>query len=221
MRQNLKIKFCGLQSEEDIQKCSKADYLGFIVEVPSSKRNLTLEQAEKLINQSNCEFISVAVTRNLNKIESISETIHPDFIQLHTKIQDCDSMLEHLEMLDQRFIVTIGSSDNEMINTNVLTHEIGLKSEYILLDSIVDKTIAGGSGKTQNLVKTAKIINENKNLRFMVAGGIRSENVLNVVQTTKPFGVDVSSGIETINNRKDIKLIKNFLTTLEKYTNEG
>ncbi len=221
MKEKLKVKFCGLQSEEDIQNCIQADYLGFIVEVPESKRNISLEQAEKLIHHSNYEFTAVAVTKNLNKIELISETIHPDFIQLHTKIQDLDNVLGRLETIDQQFILTIGSSENEIINAKILNHEIGSKSEYILIDSIVDNNIAGGSGKTQNLLKTAEIIEKNNKLRFVIAGGLNSENVINFVQKIKPYGVDVSSGIENTNNIKDRKLINKFLSTLEQYNNEG
>ena len=217
METNVRVKFCGMQSMKDIQHCMEADYLGFIVEVPSSKRNLSLENAKSLIHNEMYDFKSVAVTTSINAIPNISATVNPDFIQIHTKIPNPDTLLETLEQENQRFIITIGSSSQQDVNKDLLNHELALKSEFILIESIKNGTISGGSGKMRDYGKTAEIIKENKKLKFTIAGGLNPANIYDIVVKTAPYGIDVSSGIENSNGTKDRNLVEQLLTNIEKY----
>ena len=206
-----------MQSIKDIQHCMEADYLGFIVEVPSSKRNLSLEHAKSLIHNTTYDFKSVAVTTTIHANPTISATVNPDYKQIHTKIPNPDSLLETLEKEHQRFIVTIGSSNQHDVNKDLLIHELALKSEFILIESAKNGAILGGSGEIRDYGKTAEIIKENKKLKFTVAGGLNPNNIYDIVVKTAPYGIDVSSGIEISNGTKDRNLVEQLLTNIEKY----
>jgi len=56
--------------------------------------------------------------------------------------------------------------------------------------------------------------------RIILAGGLDSNNVLTAIQTVKPFGVDVSSGVETGGN-KDQDKIRTFITTIRRWEYDG
>lgn len=221
MVDNLKIKFCGMKNEQDIKACLHADYLGFIVGVPTSKRNVTLEQAKALTSSLKSKNkVSVAVTTDLTLLETISTKVKPDIIQIHTQILDIDAVQKILQKNNQRYALTIGCSETEILNEEVLNHELATKSEYIIIDSITNKTIAGGTGQTRNYSKSATIIQNYKNLHFLLAGGLKPSNILSVLYETEPYGIDVSSGIENANMEKDKQLVTQLLTNIELY-NQG
>jgi phosphoribosylanthranilate isomerase len=70
----------------------------------------------------------------------------------------------------------------------------------------------GGTGTTFNwqVVKTVS-----EKFSMMIAGGLTPDNVGELLQVTKPWGVDVSSGVET-NGKKDIDKIKAFIETVRR-----
>ena len=76
----------------------------------------------------------------------------------------------------------------------------------VLLDTHVDGTY-GGTGQTFNWQLAKEIADE---YPVIVAGGLTPENVGQLVSEVKPWGVDVSSGVETA-GKKDIKKIEEFI----------
>src|SRR5699024_7745830 len=80
--------------------------------------------------------------------------------------------------------------------------------EYLLIDS-PGEDYRGGSGKTFSweLLDELDIPRE----KLILAGGLSSENINQAIKLVRPFGVDVSSGVET-NKQKDHEKIKSFIT---------
>lgn len=220
MNQPIKVKFCGMKTQKDLEICNIADYLGFIVGVPKSKRNLTIPAVKSLIENLSKDKKSVTVITDLTIIEKISSEIDPDIIQVHTKIDDLDSLLNVFEKNNQRYALTIGSSRNDIINGEILDHEISSKAEYIIIDSIAGNEISGGLGKVRNFQKTSEIISKYTNLHFIVAGGLEPYNILGILQKTHPYGVDVSSGIENQEGIKDKELVTKFMNNVQLFNGE-
>jgi phosphoribosylanthranilate isomerase len=73
--------------------------------------------------------------------------------------------------------------------------------EYFLYDS------SHGSGLQEELPSFLKDMKD----RLIIAGGLTSENVADVIRRFSPFGVDVSSGVEEIKGIKDYKKMKQFI----------
>lgn len=85
------IKICGITSEEEIGYIAKAgiNYAGFVLFFKKSKRNLSLERAEKLIAKLPADIASVAVMVSPTK-EQVEAVVDAGFsaIQIHGKIED-------------------------------------------------------------------------------------------------------------------------------------
>lgn len=200
---SVQIKFCGLRTKYDIVICQDADYLGFIVEVPEAERSLSLEKAARLIKYGKKFALTVAVITALEKIPEICEFVRPDIIQIHTAI-NCNSntLQEKLASFKQKYALTIGLESKRIVNYSVLTHDLGSKAEYIVIEASKNGKIEGGQGNTRDWDKTTEIIRQYPNFGFFVAGGLNPTNVSKIISITRPTGIDISSGIE---NSKGIK----------------
>jgi phosphoribosylanthranilate isomerase len=79
----------------------------------------------------------------------------------------------------------------------------------ILLDAYSRREI-GGTGQTFNWELT-KVLSESQLRKTVLAGGLTDLNVLKAISTVRPFGVDVSSGVEVSAGKKDLYKMKCFI----------
>jgi phosphoribosylanthranilate isomerase len=79
----------------------------------------------------------------------------------------------------------------------------GLRYEYFIFDASI------GSGVFQEFPEWVKNVSD----RLLLAGGLNKENVRGVIQHTRPFGIDVSSGVER-DGVKDLTMMKEFMDTV-------
>lgn len=188
---NVKIKLCGMFREQDIEyvNAAKPDYIGFIVMFPKSHRNIDLETALRLKKRLSPEIKSVAVSVNapVERFAEFANSGAADALQLHGN-EDAEyiAALRRLTNVPLIKAVKVASpADIERANS--------LDVDFLLLDS------GTGSGKAfdHSLIDRERITKP-----FFLAGGLTPENVRAAALETKPYGVDMSSGIET-NKVKD------------------
>lgn len=188
---NVKIKLCGMFREQDIEYVNEAkpDYIGFIVMFPKSHRNIDLETALRLKKRLSPEIKSVAVSVNapVERFAEFANSGAADVLQLHGN-EDAEyiAALRRLTNVPLIKAVKVASpADIEKANL--------LDVDFLLLDS------GTGSGKAfdHSLIDRERITKP-----FFLAGGLTPENVRAAALETKPYGVDMSSGIET-NKVKD------------------
>lgn len=204
----MKIKICGLTNLDDISYVNdaKVDYAGFVF-FPSSKRNLTITQARKLC-QSLDEGIKKVAVLVSPKVEDILEKQNAGFdvIQIHGKLTE-----DVLEAAKKPVWYAVNIEDeSELMNAAVLLDNMkaGLtdKIEAILVDA---KNF--GSGKTFNWRKSKRLLKAGQNSppsddelvdrlfanrEFILAGGLRADNIKEGIELFKPDIVDVSSSVE-------------------------
>ena len=84
------------------------------------------------------------------------------------------------------------------------------RNGYLVTLDRFQKGIYGGTGTTFDWEVAQELA---INHRFLLAGGLTPENVALAINRIKPWGVDVSSGIET-NGKKDVKKIAEFIHTV-------
>lgn len=201
------IKICGLTCQEDIQIVNDFPiaYAGFVLYVPKSKRNLTLEQAQQLKTGLNKSIKSVAVTVSPTKEQAVKIwEAGFDIIQIHGSL---DKEVE--ECLQIPIFRAVNVETEEDIKR--VYQEATNKITYFVFDGRNP-----GSGETFDwglLIK--KVDNTTK---IMLAGGLTEENVGEAIKMIHPGIVDVSSSVELTNGKgKDRNKISRFVkAVLEK-----
>jgi phosphoribosylanthranilate isomerase len=207
---SVRVKICGLTREEDlaVAVAAGADAVGFLVGVPSSPRNLTLERAETLLGQVPVFVDSVVVTapKSIEWLSEVCERLNPSAIQIHGKEQ-LDSSEAHEKIRCTRLIKTV------YVKEDVLNEEIieDLKTfDAVLLDSF-SKRQYGGTGKTHDWTLSRQIKEAVAPVPVVLAGGLKPENVKEAILAVEPYAVDVASGVEAIPGVKDHRKVRAFV----------
>lgn len=196
-----KIKLCGLSRPEDVAAANalEPDFVGFVF-APKSRRYVTAEQARALRKQlfSSIWAVGVFVDEEPETVAALLEEGVIDLAQLHGR--EDEGYLVRLRALTRNPIIQAfqvkTAKDLERAETS--------SANYILLDS------GAGTGTTFDWTLL-------KNLRrpYLLAGGLGPDNVAQAVRILRPWGVDVSSGIET-GGVKDMKKMAAFVAAVRK-----
>ena len=207
---SVRVKICGITREEDlaVAVAAGADAVGFLVGVPSSPRNLTLERAERLLRKVPIFVDSVVVTapQNIKGLVEICEGLKLTAIQIHGKKNfDASEIRERIK--DTRLIKTVyvkTSSLNETVIDDLKTFDA------VLLDSFT-KGQYGGTGRVHDWTLSRQIKEAVAPLPVILAGGLKPENVKEAILTVQPYAVDVASGVELRPAVKDHEKIRAFV----------
>lgn len=203
------MKVCGLTKDEDLAVAvdAGADAVGFILGIPSSPRNLTLEKAERLVNKVPVFVDSVIVTapKSFEWLIKVVQRVKPSAIQIHGK--------EQLDFAEIR-----GKLGNtQLIKTVYVTEALDKEAleelkgfDAILLDSF-SKGKYGGTGKIHDWGLSAKIREAVKPVQVILAGGLKPENVKEAILKVQPYAVDVASGVEQEPGIKDHEKVRAFV----------
>ncbi|MCR5415617.1 MAG: tryptophan synthase subunit beta [Pseudobutyrivibrio sp.] len=177
------IKLCGLTREADIEQANelKPEYIGFVF-YEKSRRNVSRQQAKHLKSMLNPEIkaVGVFVDAPTKEVEDLFNENIIDVAQLHGH-EDEDYIKE---LMDNNIPVIKTFKANS-------TEEI-IKAEKSSADMIMFDA-GNGQGETLKDWKLLTYIDR----PFILAGGLNQENVAKAIEVANPYGVDVSSGIET------------------------
>lgn len=193
---SVKIKLCGMFRDCDIDYVNEAqpDYIGFIAMFPKSHRNIDLETALRLKRRLLPSIKSVAVSVNapVKRLAEFANSGAVELLQLHGG-ENAEYISELRKLTNAPLIKAIKVTSFEDIEKAQT-----LDVDFLLLDS------GTGSGKAfdHSLVNRARITKP-----FFLAGGLTPENVRAAALNVKPYGVDMSSGIETDNAKDKEKIL--------------
>ncbi len=182
-----RIKICGLIRERDAQLALKygADFLGFIF-YRRSPRYITPTQCRKIVNNLDpaARTVGVFVDEDVDTIIKIVRAIRLSFVQLHGHETSGD--IRHLQRAGIRVIKSVPVTPDGRISGKVPK-----TADLILYDTIVDGK-SGGTGQAFAWTALKKLTGN-----YIVAGGLNSTNIGDVIRLLRPYAVDVSSGIES------------------------
>ena len=188
----VKVKICGITNEDDALQAvdAGADALGFVF-YNLSPRCITFEAAERIIRKLPPFVVTVGVFVNnpATFISSAVERCGIGLVQLHgDETPAFCAGLRHkvIKAFRVRNITSLDALRNFPV------------SGY-LLDAYVPGTY-GGTGLTFNW-EAARIAKQYGPI--ILAGGLNPDNILRAVETVDPYGVDVSSGVESAPGKKD------------------
>ena len=189
------VKICGLRTEADVECAvtAGADAVGFVL-TPSPRR-IGIEEATRLVSAVPSEVLSVGVFLGMPvaEVRDVAERTGLDAVQLHGGGYTAADFAA-LAGLGVR-LVRATSTDGERI-------EVGAFGEDML---ILDSPRAG-SGEQWGWSAL-----RGQTGHWLLAGGLRPGNVAEAVEAVRPWGVDVSSGVESSRGTKDHGLIREFL----------
>ena len=210
------VKICGMRSERDVEACTfeGADALGFVVETPGSKRNLRNDRARELIALARKETKTVLVLsrERSSQVYEILGKVGPDLIQLHFEPSDEDIQQARAAGVAVIGVVSAGGVGPEMedeVKILALARKLAPKVDYLMIDTR-GPTGLGGTGKLLDPARAARLVAALEGRRVILSGGLDPDNVSASISKVKPFGVDVSSGVET-GDRKDPDKVKRFI----------
>ncbi len=192
-----RVKLCGLWRDEDVEAVLEAapDYCGFVVDFPRSHRSVTPERAIELgcaLADSGIARVGVFVDADPETIELLVLAEAIDVVQLHGH-EDAAYVRGLRELLDT---TTLGRKARIIQAFKVRSADdlaVAEKSpaDLVLLDN------GQGTGEAFDWSLLAVGAPTRPSRPFILAGGLTPQNVASAVAATRPFGVDMSSGIES------------------------
>ena len=217
-----KVKMCGISKVETISAVveAKPDYMGLVF--APSKRQVTVDQAKTLVeelhkqytkrynngteqsNNDEIKTVGVFVNETLDNLVTIAKETNLDAVQLHG-----DEDEAFIQSLKERTNVEVWKAVQIRSAVDAETW-IDSSADMLLFDAY-HKDERGGTGE----VFDWSCLDEFER-PFMLAGGIDCTNVARAIRTVRPYGIDISSGIETAGVKDDekIKAFTNIVRTI-------
>lgn len=224
------VKLCGMMRQEDVDLCMThgVDIMGFVAEYPKGLPwQLTREQAKPLIERVPSIYQTCVVTGGETEhIVELAKELQPVMVQIHYKesIQAARVIIKELHKLGIRVMKPFPVSREqslELYQTADKEQVVDMLCDAGLDVLLVDAREASNVTKTNLTLDDAlykevkEILSKKKNApKIYVAGGIRPQNVHQVIQELQPDCVDIMSGAEAAPGVKDAAKIKQIIDTI-------
>ena len=223
-----KIKMCGISKVETILAIvdAKPDYMGLVF--APSKRQVTVDQAKTLVEELHKQYanrynrdaeqysnqtlihqefiktVGIFVNETLDNLATIATEVNLDAVQLHGDEDEAfiQSLKERTNVEVWKAVQIRSAADAEAW--------IDSSADMLLFDAY-HKDERGGMGEVFDWSCLDAFERP-----FMLAGGIDSTNVARAIRTVRPYGIDISSGIETegVKDDEKIKAFTNIVRTI-------
>ena len=206
------VKFCGLREPSTVAAVPAGGAAGVVVDVPASPRSVTPEVAAQLVAAvpAEAEAWAVVVDPSATLIHRLFDEVGIDRIQVYGAVPADLEFLEVHHLVPSVPVPPTGSP-GEM-------PPIPAAEDYprVHLDA-AGQPLPGGSGTRPDWSRCAEIVDRNPGRKFVLAGGLRPENVAEALAQVRPWGVDVSSGIESAPGVKDPTRMRAFVEAVERF----
>lgn len=194
------LKICGLTNEADAVHAAAAGATALgVVFAPSSPRRVSADTARDIVEAVPAQVPVVGVFVNAPLEEIVAVVAHTGIrvVQLHG-----DEPERYAAALKMPLLRAAGV-------------DVALDS-WPTATLLLDATSAaqrGGTGLRVDWEKAAVVASRRKTV---LAGGLTPDNVAEAIASVRPFGVDVSSGVEASPGRKDRDKVSRFLENARK-----
>ena len=196
-----RVKICGITREQDALLAAEcgADAIGLVF-YPPSPRVVSVERAAAIVRQLPpfVTTVGLFVNAEAELIARVVDEVGVDLLQFHG--QECpDYCAQHRRPWIRAVSMKPG------------TDLAGMQRQFsagrgLLLDAY-RPGIPGGTGETFDWDRIPSTLGS----RIVLAGGLTPDNVADAVRRVRPYGVDVSGGVEAAKGIKDPQKIKAFI----------
>lgn len=201
----VKVKVCGITRGSDAQLAVSlgATAVGFIF-WPQSQRYVTPEAAAEISRDlPNVQTVGVFVNSSVDEMHQVADKVGLTSVQLHG-----DEPEDIYGELSYPVIRAIG-----VLGDQTITKVERVPDDVVVLLDVVDHVQRGGTGRTVDWDVAATIAAKR---RIFLAGGLRPDNVAAAIRRVRPYGIDVSSGVETSPGMKEAGKLKALFYEMEK-----
>ncbi|MBD3191003.1 MAG: hypothetical protein GF308_10185 [Candidatus Heimdallarchaeota archaeon] len=217
-----KIKICGFTNFADAYYANNygADALGFVIDVPiNTARNMTIEQTRTIIQQlpPYTYVIGVTMEKTIEELIQIIDQTGISSLQIHGEFSD--EKIAALKKIRGIPIIRSYTIENGCSSKQVITAiEKGIENgiDAVLLDTKGEKG-GGGTGKVHDWTVSSNV-RHSFDFPFILAGGIRLENVEQAIEQVEPYAIDLASGVEAEPGKKDPEKIQTLIQKVREIT---
>jgi phosphoribosylanthranilate isomerase len=206
------VKFCGLTDPAHVSEVPAGGAAGFVIDVPASPRNLSTDRAAELIGHvpSEAEAWAVVVRPSAELIHRLFDEVGVDRVQVYGEVPAGLEFLEVHHLVPSVPVPPTAAGAPDPV--------IPPAEDYprIHLDAS-GQPLPGGSGVRPDWELCARIVEAHPGRKLVLAGGLTAENVADALATVRPWGVDVSSGIESAPGTKDVGKMHAFVRAVEEF----
>jgi phosphoribosylanthranilate isomerase len=202
------VKICGLANAEDVTAVAalRPDALGFVL-WPKSPRAVRPEQIADWTRDLPPGLLKVGVFVDADPyaIRRAVKIARLDVVQWHGFPKAGKAHATLFQTLEKELagvakVWTVVRLDREPAPAFV---------DALLLDSYSPGT-PGGTGQTLDWTVAREFVAASRT-KVLLAGGLRAENVAEAIRTVRPWGVDVSSGVEAQPGKKNLDAVRRFI----------
>ena len=211
----IRVKICGIGTPEDACVAAEAgaDFIGMVF-VPERHRRISPETAREIVDAvrglegPSPQMVGLFADQPLDEVNKIVTDCKLDAVQLcgresveYTAAMDC-------QVIKVVHVPASYRAPDDVPRLAELVQEYADAGCLVTLDRLVEG-IQGGTGQRFDLDVAASMAHRGSS--FILAGGLTPANVGRVISFVRPWGVDVSTGVETI-GKKDRGKIRRFIS---------
>lgn len=209
------IQIAGVIDKEEAQMLmnSGVNYLGFPLRLTVNKEDTTEEEAAEIIKMINPPHRAVLITYldNAKEIIEFCDKLNVKIIQLHGKISREELEITKSLRPDIKIFKSLVVAEDNLTELQKMVETLSPFVDAFITDTFDPETGAeGATGKTHDW-KVSKRLVELSPKPVIIAGGLNPANVREAIFEIRPAGVDVHTGVEDSNGRKDPELVKRFV----------
>lgn len=212
------VKICGNTNFEDAKLAADlgADALGFVF--AESKRRVTPAQVKEITSHlpAHVERIGVVDSHDASEIVGIVREAGLSGVQLHggfdlRLVERLRELLGNEVSIIQTLHWVVGTDSSAQMSAELQQIIAAKAVDRVLIDSRVGN-VGGGTGVSFDWKVAQSVLSEaSSQLKVIVAGGLRPENISEAIRELSPWGVDVVSGVESVPGRKDPEKLAAFI----------
>ena len=208
------IKICGVRKAQDalVAAESGADFIGLVF-VPNRRRSLDLESAAHIVEELKVSFsirpeiVGLFADQSLEQVNLFVSNCKLDWVQLcgRESLEYCDAVQTRVFKVIHVPVASHSDEDAEILAATI--NDYSVSGHMITLDR-QECVWQGGTGLSFDWQIASKL--SKMGFEFVLAGGLTPSNVGEAIKIVNPWGVDVSSGVET-DGTKNAEKIEAFI----------
>ena len=198
------IKICGITRDGDADVAAElgASAVGLVF-YPGSPRAVMASQVASLIGNvcARIDIVALFANPTRSEVETVLETGFVNLLQFHG-----DETEDFCRSFKMPYLKALRVKNFQFLAESINKYET---AAYLLLDSYSNREL-GGSGQIFDWGLGKNFV-QKSDQRVVIAGGLKPENVKDAVKQIDPFGIDVSSGVESSPGVKNAMKLKRFI----------